>query len=113
SSRTEAEATSVQALLASIRATLAGIAIACGAVALFAVLSSLALSESRITEVIKTAFANDELAYAARIREDLFSECAILTMQMLRQGNVFRSALDTRFIMLPEEHPCDTLRTLV
>jgi len=103
----------VQVFLASVRASLAGIAIACGAVALFAVLSSLALSEARIADAVKAAFAKDELAYATRIREDFFTECAMLEMQQLRQGNVFRSALDTRLIMRPEEHPCDTLRKLV
>ena len=99
--------------VANIRASLIGIAAACATVALFAVLSGFALSDARLVEVVKTAFAKEEIAYATRIREDFFTECALLTMQKLRQGGVFPSALDTRFIMPSGEPPCDTLRALV
>ena len=105
--------TTVQSFLTNARAGLVGIAAACAAVALFAILSGFALSNARIAEVARMAFAKDELAYTERIREDLFTECALLAMQKLRQGGVLRSALDTRFIMPPEEHPCDTMRILV
>jgi hypothetical protein len=71
------------------------------------------LSDARIAQVVETAFAKNELGDATRIREDFFTECALLEMQKLRQGNVLRSALGTRFVMPRGEHPCDTLRTLV
>ena len=103
----------MQPFLTSVRASLTGITTACAAVTLFAILSGFALSDARIAEVVRTVFAKDELAHPARIREDLFTECALLTMQILRHDNAFRAALDTRFILLPDEHPCDTLRTLV
>jgi hypothetical protein len=103
----------VQTFVANVRAGLLGIAAACAAVALFAVLSSFALSDARVAEVVKTAFAKKELAYAAHIREDFFTECALLAMQKLRHGSAFWSALDTRLILRTDEHPCDTLRTLV
>lgn len=97
----------------NLRAGLVGIVAACAAVALFAVLSGFALSDARIAEVVETAFATGELCDATRIREDFFTECALLTMQKVRQGGAFRSALDTRFIMTPAERPCDDLHTLV
>jgi hypothetical protein len=102
----------VRGLFINGLAGLAGIALACAAAALFAVLSGFALSDARLVEVIKMAFERDQLAYAARIREDFFTDCALLTMQKLRQGSVLRGALDTRFLMRQDEHPCDTLRTL-
>ena len=71
------------------------------------------LSDPRIVEVTRTAFAKGELAHATRIREDFFTECALLTMQKLRHDRAFWSALDTRFIMPLDQHPCDTLRILV
>ena len=100
-------------LFTNVRAGLVGIAAAAAALALFSLLSGFALSDARLAEVVKNAFAKDELAYAERIREDLFTECALLTMQKLRPGGVLSSALDTRFIMPPDEHPCETLRALV
>jgi len=103
----------VQTFVANVRAGLFGIAAACGGVALFATLSSFALSDARIADVVKTAFSQGDLAYATRVREDFFTECALLSMQKLRQGSAFWSALDTRFILRMDEHPCDTLRTLV
>jgi hypothetical protein len=96
-----------------VRAGLAGIGAGCAAVALFAVLSSFALPDARVDEVVKTAFAENELPYARLLREDFFTECALLTMQKLRQGGALRSALDTRFVMPADDHPCETLRTLV
>ena len=102
----------MRSFLTNVRAGLIGIAMGCVAIALFAILSSFALSDARVAEVARTAFAKDELAYATRIREDFFTECSLLTMQKLRRGGVFRSALDTRFVMPLDEHPCDTLRIL-
>ena len=99
-------------LVANVRTGVLGIAAGCGAVALFAALSGFALSDARIVEVVKKAFANDELAYASRIREDFFGECALLSMLKLRHPDAVWSALDTRFI-LEDAHPCDTLHTLV
>ena len=105
--------TSVGTFGANVRAALAGIAAACAAVALFAILSGFALSDARVSQVVKTAFAKNELSYATRIREDFFTECALLSMLKLRQGSAFWSALETRFILRTDEHPCDTLHTLV
>ncbi|MGB9366376.1 MAG: hypothetical protein WCE79_10220 [Xanthobacteraceae bacterium] len=101
----------MRSFFTNVRAGLIGIAIACAAVALFAVLSGFTLSDARIAEVAKTAFAKNELAYA-ELREDFFTECALLQMQALRQPGVFWNALDTRFVMPPDAHPCDTLRVL-
>lgn len=98
---------------AQLRAGLLGIAAACAAAALFATLSGFALSDARLSEVVKRAFANGELAYASHIREDFFGECALLSMLKLRHASAVWSALDTRFILQMDEHPCDTLHALV
>jgi hypothetical protein len=103
----------VRPFFTNVRAGLAGIALGCAAIALLAVLSGFALSDARLAEVVRTAFAENELGDATRIREDFFTECALLEMQKLRQGSVLWSALDTRFIMPVGEAPCDTLRSLV
>lgn len=103
----------MQTTVANVRAALGGIAAGCVTVALFAALSGFALSDARLVEVVKRAFANDELAYASHIREDFFTECALLTMQKLRHDRAVWAALDTRFIMPKDDHPCDTLHTLV
>jgi hypothetical protein len=83
------------------------------ALSLFATLSEFALPNARLVQVVRTAFAYNDLAYATKIREDFFTECALLSMQKLRQGGRFWSALETRFILRVDEHPCDTLRALV
>lgn len=100
-------------ILSSVRASALGIAAACVAVALFAVLSGFALSERRLTEIVRSAVAQNELEYAARTDEDFFTECALLEMQNLRRGGVLLGAFDTRFLMRAGEHPCDSLRTMM
>ena len=100
-------------ILAGIRASAVGIAAACVTAALFAVLSSFVLSKQRLADVVGTAVAQNQLTFASRKDEDLFTVCALLEMQHLRSGGRFQSALDTKFLMRDGEHPCDTLRTLV
>lgn len=99
-------------ILASVRASALGIAAACVAVALFGVLSGFALTDARLVEVIRNAFANGELAYADRTHEDFFSECALLEMQQLRRRDSLLSAFDTKLLDGPGDHPCDWLRAV-
>jgi len=75
---------SLHTVVGKVRTGLLGIAVACAAAALFATLSSFALSEARLGEVVRTAFAKNELDYATHIREDFFTECALLSMLKLR-----------------------------
>lgn len=100
-------------ILASVRASALGIVAACVAVALFAALSGFVLSERRLSEVVRTAVTQNELDYAARTDEDFFTECAVLEMQHLRRGGIFLGAFDTRFLMRPGEHSCDSLRKMM
>jgi hypothetical protein len=103
----------VHTVLASLRASALGIAAACAVATVFAILSGFALSEQRLAEVVRTAFTKDEFAYATRPHEDFFGECALLAMQHLRRKDIAPGAFDTKFLMRPGEHPCDSLRTMV
>ena len=100
-------------ILASVRAATFGILLACVAVGLFAILSGFALSEQRLAEVVRTTVAQNEFAPVVRRNEERFTECLLLVTQRLRSTNIFHGALDTKFLMRGDEHPCDTVVTLV
>ena len=51
----------MRSFLTNVRAGLIGIAMGCVAIAVFAILSSFALSDARVAEVARTAFGKDEL----------------------------------------------------
>ena len=96
-------------ILASVRAATFGILLACVAVGLFAILSGFALSEQRLAEVVRTTVAQNEFAPVVRRNEERFTECLLLVTQRLRSTNIFHGALDTKFLMRGDEHPCDTV----
>ena len=92
-----------------------GIAIGCAFVFLFAIASSLFLTQERLAHVVRHAFAHDDLPSnprTSRTEEDFFTECAMLQMQFLRDSGVILGAAVNRWHRTAP-HPCETLRTML
>src|SRR5882672_11256492 len=92
-----------------------GIAVGCAFVFLFAIASSLLLTQERLAHVITHAFAQDDLPSNPRaswIQGEFFTECAMLQMQLLRDSGVILGAAVNRWYRTAP-HPCETLRTMV
>src|ERR1039458_8048120 len=101
-----------QSFLSSIGRAGAGIAVAFAIIASFTMTSGVAVNHDRLLMVIRAALQDDALPYARLRNEDYFTECAMLEMQLLRADNVFRNAIETRLVLVPEKHPCQSLRVM-
>ena len=101
-----------QSFLSSIGRAGAGIAVAFAIIASFTMTSGVAVNHDRLLMVIRAALQDDALPYARLRNEDYFTECAMLEMQLLRADNVFRNAIETRLVLVPDQHPCQSLRVM-
>ena len=89
-----------------------GIALTICVLAAFGLIAGSTLSRDRLVHVVKKAYADGELALTERPNEDLFTECALLTMLYLRVDGL-RDLVDTRFVFSESIDPCETLRVVV
>jgi hypothetical protein len=93
-------------------ATLHGLAgfMAALIVALLITTSSSVMSDrARLTARIGVAYAAGQLVPSADWGKDLFTECSLLVMQLVRHDNLVLDAIDTRFTHDFRYQPCDTL----
>lgn len=81
-------------------------------VSAFTVASGFFLSSDRLIHVARAALEQGELPHTTRTNEDFFTECAMLEMQLLRADSVFQNAIDTKFLQVPDQHPCQSLRVM-
>jgi len=101
-----------QSFLSWIGRAGAGIAVAFAIIASFTMTSGVVVNHDRLLTVIRAALKDDALPYAKLRSEDYFTECAMLEMQLLRADNVFQNAIDTKFLQVPDKHPCQSLRVM-
>jgi hypothetical protein len=92
-----------------IFSAIASAALSLGAIFGFSVLSGAVFTHDRAQSVVLHALATNSLLWNDRRDEDLFTECAMLQMQLLRPKDAWTAALDTRFLMRDSDHPCATL----
>ncbi len=93
----------------AISGILIGYALAIVAVGILS-FSDSSLSKSRLIEIVAKASQDGSLNWTSYHGQDFFTECSLITMEMLRPESALKNAVDTYFANDFRYHPCDNLK---
>lgn len=75
-------------------------------------ISSIVSSSDRIKENIKLSYRMGELEPYRFMNKDNFTECSIITMQIVRHDSYLPDIVDTRLSVSGDNHPCEDLASI-
>jgi hypothetical protein len=72
--------------------------------------SDYSISKARLAEIVAKADQEGSLNWRHYPGEDYFTECSLITMELLQPASALKNAVDTNFAHDFRYHPCDVLK---